>query len=177
MVTHCSLQAKARVLFGEESRLPCFCLLCILSSLLRMVFHLQPVQATMKDWLLCKLGIAVNFLNLKVNKLNILGYLLVTTLQFKFHVNKTKLKWVNCLLFVPLEPSQCSVIEIKRLHVQERGHASTSCLSCLFSLVLGLVSYLVIKALVALCIMSLLINPSFSFWQKVPTEHGGVVSI
>ena len=90
MVTHCSLQAKARVLFGEESRLPCFCLLCILSSLLRMVFHLQPLQATMKDWLLCELGIAVNFLNLKVNKLNILGYLLVTTrFSASLHCNST----------------------------------------------------------------------------------------
>ena len=90
MVTHCSLQAKARLLFGEESRLPCFCLLCILSSLLRMVFHLQPVQATMKDWLLCELGIAVNFLNLKVNKLNILGYLLVTTrFSASLHCNST----------------------------------------------------------------------------------------
>ena len=28
----------------------------------------------MKDWLLCELGIAVNFLNVKVNKLNILEY-------------------------------------------------------------------------------------------------------
>ena len=107
VVTHCSLQAKARVLFGEESRLPCFCLLCILSSLLRMVFHLQPVQATMKDWLLCELGIAVNFLNLKVNKLNILGYLLVTTcFSASLHCNSSFMwiklswnEWIVCYLF------------------------------------------------------------------------------